>query len=100
MAIPKSTMNAEPGTPGTTNFSNLHKPQAAHRGFVLWGLSYAKRRPKLFTKEDRQLSVADMLEMVYRGGCVAEYAIYLERSPSTYDEQMGSPWPQGVRKER
>ena len=27
--------------------------------------------------------------MVYRGGCVAEYAIYLERSPSTYDEQIG-----------
>jgi hypothetical protein len=25
-------------------------------------------------------------EMVYRGGCVAEY---LERSPSTYDEQIG-----------
>jgi hypothetical protein len=25
-------------------------------------------------------------KMVYRGGCVAEY---LERSPSTYDEQIG-----------
>jgi hypothetical protein len=28
-------------------------------------------------------------KMVYRGGCVAEYAEYLERSPSTYDEQIG-----------
>src|ERR1700759_3056914 len=53
MAIPKSTLNAEPGTPGTANFSNLHKPQAAHRGFVPRGLSYAKRRPKLFTKPER-----------------------------------------------
>jgi hypothetical protein len=42
MAIPKSTVNAEPGT---ANSSNLHKPQAAHRGFVPRGLSYAKRRP-------------------------------------------------------
>jgi hypothetical protein len=25
-------------------------------------------------------------KMVYRGGCVAEY---VERSPSTYDEQIG-----------
>jgi hypothetical protein len=28
--------------------------------------------------------------MVYRGGCVAEYS---ERSPSTYDEQIGVAWP-------
>jgi hypothetical protein len=28
-------------------------------------------------------------KMVYRGGCVVEYAEYLERSPSTYDEQIG-----------
>jgi hypothetical protein len=55
MAIPKSTVNAEPGTPGTANFSNLHKPQAAHRGFVPRGLSYAKRRPKLFTNAERPL---------------------------------------------
>jgi hypothetical protein len=27
--------------------------------------------------------------MVYRGGCVAENAEYLERSPSTYDGQIG-----------
>ena len=39
-------------------------------------------------------------KMVYRGGCVAEYAEYLERSPSTYDEQIGVAWPQGARKER
>jgi predicted NBD/HSP70 family sugar kinase len=34
--------------------------------------------------------------MVYRGGCVAEY---LERSPSTYDEQIGVAWPREARKE-
>src|ERR1700735_4669119 len=56
MAIPKSTVSAEPGTPGTASSSNLHKPQAAHRGFVPRGLSYAKRRPKLFTQADWQLS--------------------------------------------
>jgi hypothetical protein len=39
-------------------------------------------------------------KMVYRGGCVAEYAEYLERSPSTYDEQIGVAWPQEARKER
>jgi transposase len=33
--------------------------------------------------------------MVYRGGSVAEFAEYLERSPSTYDEQIGVAWPQG-----
>jgi hypothetical protein len=33
-------------------------------------------------------------KMVYRGGCVAEYAEYLERSPSTYDEQIGVAWPE------
>ena len=38
--------------------------------------------------------------MVYRGGCVTEYAEYLERSPSTYDEQIGVAWPQEARKER
>jgi hypothetical protein len=32
--------------------------------------------------------------MVYRGGCVAEYAIYLERSPSTYDDVDGGVNPQ------
>jgi hypothetical protein len=32
--------------------------------------------------------------MVYRGGCVAEYAEYLERSASTYDEQIGIAWPE------
>jgi len=39
-------------------------------------------------------------KMVYRGGCVAEYAEYLERSPSSYDEQIGVAWPQGAGKER
>jgi hypothetical protein len=39
-------------------------------------------------------------KMVYRGGCVTEYAEYLERSPSTYDEQIGVAWPQEARKER
>jgi hypothetical protein len=39
-------------------------------------------------------------KMVYRGGCVAEYAEYLERSASTYDEQIGVAWPQGAGKER
>ena len=55
MAIPKSMVSAEPGTPGTASSSNLHKPQAAYRGFVPRGLSYAKRRPKLFTEADRRL---------------------------------------------
>ncbi len=35
-----------PETPGIANSSNPHKPQAAHRGFVLRGLSDAKRHPK------------------------------------------------------
>ena len=39
-------------------------------------------------------------KMVYRGGCVAENAECWERSPSTYDEQIGVTWPQGARKER
>src|SRR5271168_5218275 len=55
MAIPQSTANAKPVTPGAANSSNPHKPRATHRGFVPRGLSYAKRRPKLFTKAERQL---------------------------------------------
>jgi hypothetical protein len=46
MAIPKSTVNAKPVTPGTTK---PHKPRTRHRGFVPRGLSGARRRPKLFT---------------------------------------------------
>jgi hypothetical protein len=49
MAIPKSTVNTKPITPGTANSSNPHKPRSGHRGFLPRGLSYAKRRPKLFT---------------------------------------------------
>src|SRR5580658_7396854 len=39
-----------PLTLGTRNSSNPHKPRTTHRGFVPRGLSYAKRRPKLFTR--------------------------------------------------
>ena len=50
-----SRVNTTPVTLTTPNSSNPHKPRATHRGFVPRGLSYAKRRPKLFTIADQQL---------------------------------------------
>ena len=45
-------MNTTPVTLSTRNSSNPHKPRTTHRGFVPRGLSYANRRPKLFTQSD------------------------------------------------
>jgi len=53
LAIPKTTANAKPISPGAANCTNLHKPRTAQRGFVPRGLSDAKRRPKLFTRDFR-----------------------------------------------
>ena len=47
-----SRVNTTPVTLTTRNSSDPHKPRATHRGFVPRGLSYAKRRPKLFTVVD------------------------------------------------
>ena len=54
-----SRKNTTPVSPSTANSLNPHKPRAEHRGFVPRGLSYAKRRPKLFTEADWQRSGAD-----------------------------------------
>jgi hypothetical protein len=58
------------------------------------------RHPKTFTMAVVPTSGTASPKMVYRGGCATEYAEYLERSPSTYDEQIGVAWPQEARKER
>jgi hypothetical protein len=49
-------VNTTPVTLTTRNSSNPHNPRATHRGFVPRGLSYAKRRPKLLTGTEWQLS--------------------------------------------
>jgi len=61
-AIASSRVNTTPITHDTAKPSNPHKPRTAHRGFVLRRLSYAKRRPKLFTEGDNPLSAIGPLE--------------------------------------
>ena len=42
-------------SPRSTENRNTHRPSSAARGFVPRRLSYAKRRPKLFTRAERRL---------------------------------------------
>jgi hypothetical protein len=63
-----SRVNTTPVTLTTRNSSNPHKPRATHRGFVPRGLSYAKRRPKLFTGAAGQLSGGERKKPTSRCG--------------------------------
>jgi hypothetical protein len=65
-----SRMNTTPVTLTTRNSSNPHKPRPTHRGFVPRGLSYAKRRPKLFTKAEWMFpeANAESLTLILPGG--------------------------------
>jgi hypothetical protein len=77
---------AEPGRDGTCSSCLGLGHSGGNPIQLIVRLRYQDRNRRFRPKLVIGRPILRSLEMVYRGGCVAEY---LERSPSTYDEQIG-----------